>query len=49
MNFAEIVIHKVQSKRMAMIFNLFAEGIGKPCKSPHVHSHGQVLAFNIAG
>ena len=31
-----------------MIFDLLGEGICGPCKPPHVHSHGQVLAFNEA-
>lgn len=32
-----------------MIFNLLRERTGKPGKAAVLHSHGEVLPFNLAG
>lgn len=44
-DFSEIVVHEVKGDHMAVIFQLFAETIGKPRKSPHRHAHCEVLAL----
>ena len=46
MNTAEIVVSKMQSDSGFQMRQLFAERIGEPRKSPHRHSHGQVLPFH---
>jgi len=45
MNAAEIVVREMQSNGGLEVRQLFAEGICEPRKSPHRHSHGQVLPF----
>jgi hypothetical protein len=45
MNATEIVIREVQSDSGFQMRQLLAERIRKPRKSPHRHSHGQVLSF----
>jgi hypothetical protein len=48
MNAAEIIVRKVHGESGFQVRQLFAEGIGKPRKAMHLHSHGQVLPFNKA-
>jgi hypothetical protein len=43
MNAAEIVVREVGRDGGSQVRQLFAEGIGDPRKSPHRHSHGEVL------
>ena len=46
MNAAEIVIREVQGDGGFQVRQLLAERICKPRKSPHSHSHGQVLPLH---
>src|SRR4051812_17858351 len=46
---SKIVMHVMQTDRVSMVFNPFAEGVRQPRKSPHTHSHGQVLPLNVTG
>src|ERR1700676_1521940 len=46
MNTTEIVIREVQSDSGFQVRQLLAERIREPRKSPHRHSHGQVLPFH---
>lgn len=48
-NPAEVVVHEMQRDGVAVIFNLFAEGVRQPRESADAHSHRQVLAFDQAG
>jgi hypothetical protein len=45
---AEIVMNGVKRDCMAKVINFLAESVGQPSEAPHLHSHGQVLAFNAA-
>ena len=49
MNPHEIVIGEVQSKRRIVVLPLFAESIRQPGESANLHSHGEILPFNVAG
>jgi hypothetical protein len=49
MNTAEIVVREVQRNSGFQVRQLFAERIGKPRQSPHLHSHCEVLPFHVAG
>lgn len=49
MNTAEIVVHVVQGDSSNMIFDLLRERVGEPSEAAHLHSHGEVLALDIAG
>src|ERR1035438_1462242 len=49
MNPSEVAVHEVQSHSIAMIIKLLRESVCEPRKAPHVHSHGQVLPFNVVG
>ena len=48
MNAAEIVIGKMQRDSSFEMRQLFAERIGKPRKTAHLHSHRQILPFDKA-
>jgi hypothetical protein len=48
MNTAEIVKGEVQGDSGPKMCELFRERIGEPRKTPHRHSHGQVLPFHNA-
>ena len=46
MNTAEIVMREMQGNRGFQVRQLFAERIRQPRKSPHRHSHREVLSFH---
>ena len=48
MNATEVVIREVQRDSGFQMRQLFAERVGKPCQTAHLHSHGQVLPFHVA-
>jgi hypothetical protein len=48
MNPAEVAMHVMNSNCRNMVLNLFRERICKPRESPHLHSHGQILALDMA-
>jgi hypothetical protein len=48
MNPAEIVMHVMERDRVLQILQLFAESVRQPRKPTHRHSHGEILALNIA-
>jgi len=41
-------MNEMQSAREAVILDLFREGIGQPCKAPHLHTHREILALSVA-
>ena len=45
----EVVEHKMKRNRMRMVLNFLREGICQSGKPTHVHSHSQVLTFNVTG
>jgi hypothetical protein len=45
----EVVIGKVQGKCGVMILPLFAESVRQSSESANLHTHGQVLALDMAG
>jgi hypothetical protein len=45
---AKVVVHVEQRYRVHVVLNLLRERISKSGKSPHVHSHSEVLALNVA-
>jgi len=47
MNTAEIVMREVQSDCGFQIIQLFRESIGQSGKTPHLHSHNQILPFHV--
>lgn len=49
MNTHKVVIKKMNSKRSLKTRELLGKSVCKPCKSPHVHSHGKVLPFHERG
>ena len=49
MNPREVVVHVEQGDHCDMVLNLLTEGIRKPGKAPHIHSHVEVLSLNVAG
>lgn len=49
MNAAEIIVRKVQGDSSFQMRQLFAERVREPRKSPHLHSHGQITAFDKTG
>jgi len=44
----EVVIGEMQRDRMIVILHFLAEAIRQSGKSPHVHSHGEVLPLHVA-
>lgn len=48
MNPAKIVMHVMKRNRVLQILKFLAECIGQARKSTHRHSHGQILALNVA-
>ena len=49
MNAAEIIVRKVQGDGGFQMGKFLAKSIGQPRKSPHRHSHSQVLPFHETG
>ena len=45
----EIVIHIMQSNRVSVVFNFFAETVCQTSKASHAHTHCQILPFDKAG
>ena len=43
----EIVVREVQCNRSLEVGELLGKSIGQPCETPHLHPHGQVLAFDV--
>ena len=43
----EVVVHVEQGDRVSMVFNLLAERVGQARKAAHVHTHRQVLPFDV--
>jgi hypothetical protein len=49
MNPRKVVPHVEQRNRVHMVLNLLRERVRQPGKPAHLHSHGQVLPFNVTG
>jgi hypothetical protein len=49
MNPAEVVVHVMERDRVFQILQLFGETVRQPRESAHRHSHGEILALNVAG
>jgi len=49
MNPTKVVVHEVESDRMAVVLNLLGKGVSEPRKPPHRHAHRQVLALHETG
>lgn len=49
MNTAEIIVREVQSDSGLQVRQLLAERIGQPRQAAKLHSHSEVLPFNVAG
>ena len=49
MDSSEIVKHEMQRNGMALILNLFTEGIGQSSHPSHAHPHRKILPLNKAG
>jgi hypothetical protein len=47
-NSGEVVIHVVKVYEMLKIFEFFGKGVGQSGESSHAHSHGEVLALDVA-
>ena len=47
-NPAKVVMHEVQRNRMSMVLKFLREPAGQRGKLAHRHSHGQILALNVA-
>lgn len=48
-NTSEVIVHEVDSDGMSVVFHFLRKRIGKTGESAHVHSHRQVLTFDVAG
>ena len=48
MNSREVVPHVEQRNGMNVVLDLFAKAVDQAGKAPHGHTHGQVLALDIA-
>lgn len=48
MNAAKIVVHKINGNGGDVILKLLGERISEARESPHAHSHGEILSFNVA-
>lgn len=46
---AEVVVREVQSDGCAKVLPFLRESIGQARQPSHLHTHGQVLAFNMGG
>jgi len=49
MHAAEVVVHEVERDRVFQVLHLLAERIGQSSEAAHLHPHGAVLAFGVAG
>ena len=49
MNSHEVIICKIEGKGGVVIRPLLAEGICQAGEPPNLHSHGEVLALDVAG
>jgi len=47
MHSAEIIVNRIEGNCMTKIIDLLGERISQPGKPPHLHSHGEVLTFNV--
>ena len=47
MNAEEAVVEKMQRKRRLEVLVHLRKGIGEACKSTRLHSHCQILTFNV--
>ena len=47
MNPAKVVMHVVDRNRGDMVLDFFGKRIGQAGEAPHLHPHGQILAFNV--
>jgi hypothetical protein len=45
----EIVIEELMRQRVAVILDLFREGVRQPREAAHAHPHIEVLALDIRG
>lgn len=45
----EIVIGETESERRVVVFPLLTESVSQAGESANLHSHGEVLSFNVAG
>src|SRR5260370_42652406 len=48
MDVREIVVHHMKRHSGCVVLGLFREGISQPRKSPHSHSHREILSLNKA-
>jgi len=46
---AEVVIHEVQREGVLVILDFLRERIGQSSEAAHVHPHGKILPFGVAG
>jgi hypothetical protein len=46
-NAAEVVEHEVNRGGVLVVLQLFAEGVGEPCKAAVAHAQREILAFNV--
>jgi hypothetical protein len=46
---AEIIVREVQSASRFQVPQPLRESVSQPSESAHLHSHGQVLPFDMAG
>ena len=44
-----VVVQEMDSNHRCVVLYLLGEAIGQACGPPHVHSHREVLALNMAG
>src|SRR5438552_14782632 len=49
MNPAEIVVHVMKRNGVLQILQLLAETVSQSCEAAHRHTHGKILALNVAG
>ena len=47
MNANKVVPDGVERDHMSVIFDLFRERVGQPCEAAHLHSHGEIVPFDV--
>lgn len=45
----EVVMHEVEGNSMALVIDFLRECVCEPGEAAHLHSHSEILAFNITG
>jgi hypothetical protein len=49
MNSTKIVVHKVERQRVLMVLQLLRKSVSQARKSPHGHTHCEILTLRVGG